>query len=179
LVDLGKKIDPVYIRPNEIPKEGLTLRCDLPAIQMDLNSTGVELKNIISVDLAIEKFQELVTIEGEIFTTLFLECGRCLSEFTQPLKVAIHSQFLSDGEGQTEDESYDGSLEIHFYSGETIDLESLIRENVILALPFRPLCRESCLGLCNRCGSNLNNGPCGCEAEKPLGPFSILQDYFS
>jgi len=167
------------IRLNEIPINGLTFRCDLPAVHMDLTSPGVKLNEVIAVDLVIEKYQEIVKIEGEIFTSLLLECGRCLNDFTQPIKVVIRSQFFPKEEGQTEDESYDRSLEVHFYSGETIDLENLIRENVILALPFRPLCQESCLGLCNRCGSNLNGGPCGCQTEKPAGSFSILHDYFS
>ncbi len=168
------------IRLNEIPSNGLTLRFDLPTFDLDLDSTGVVFSQTIAVDLSVEKLQDLVQIEGEISTSLTLECGRCVSQFQEPMRIEIHAHYLPEKEGeQMEDESLDDSIEVDYYSEGMIDIDKLVRENLILASPFRPLCREDCMGLCNQCGKNLNGGPCGCEVEKPGGPFSRLNDYFS
>ena len=57
-----------------------------------------------------------------------------------------------------------------YYEGEEIDLTPLVHEQALLALPTRPLCTEGCRGLCPRCGTNLNAGPCGCPAGPRDGP---------
>jgi len=56
-------------------------------------------------------------------------------------------------------------LEFSLYEGEEVDLGPLIREQVLLALPTRPLCRDDCRGLCPQCGINLNHAECGCRVE--------------
>jgi uncharacterized protein len=65
-------------------------------------------------------------------------------------------------------------LDLDFYTGEVIDLESIIREQIILTLPLKPLCSEDCRGLCTRCGVNLNQERCACKAETAAGPLAGL-----
>jgi len=60
------------------------------------------------------------------------------------------------------------------YEGDEIDLTPLVHEQIILALPTRPLCGESCRGLCPRCGANLNAGACGCPAAPPDPRLAVL-----
>ena len=76
-----------------------------------------------------------------------------------------------DDEGvQLEEED----LDLYPYVGEAIDLEPLVREQVIRAVPYAPLCKEDCKGLCAQCGADLNQGPCRCE--KPIDPrFEALK----
>jgi uncharacterized protein len=66
---------------------------------------------------------------------------------------------LEDGDEPpvTEDD-----LDVYPYDEDQVDLEPLLREQVILAVPFAPLCREDCKGLCSQCGSDLNEGACDC-----------------
>ena len=59
-------------------------------------------------------------------------------------------------------------LDLFAYDGEHIDLEPLFREQFVLAVPYAPLCREDCQGLCSQCGINKNSGTCTCE--KPIDP---------
>jgi uncharacterized protein len=61
-------------------------------------------------------------------------------------------------------------LALSYYEGEEIDLTPLVHEQIILALPTRPLCGEACRGLCPRCGANLNAAPCGCPTAPPADP---------
>src|SRR4029077_14778902 len=79
-----------------------------------------------------------------------------------------------DGDLRAED------LEFSLYEGEEVNLTPLIREQMLLALPTRPMCREDCRGLCPQCGANLNERDCGCDRETVQGRFadarfSVLQ----
>ena len=65
-------------------------------------------------------------------------------------------------------------LALSYYEGDEIDLTPLVHEQTILALPTRPLCRETCRGLCPRCGANLNSGACGCPAAPPDARLAVL-----
>ena len=59
-------------------------------------------------------------------------------------------------------------LDVFPFDGERIDLEPLFREQFVLAVPYAPLCREDCKGLCPQCGIDRNTGTCTCE--KPIDP---------
>jgi uncharacterized protein len=65
--------------------------------------------------------------------------------------------------------------DIYQYSGDHLELAPMLREQLILASPMHPLCQDDCLGLCTRCGKDLNEGPCLCPAESRGGPFDILR----
>jgi uncharacterized protein len=55
-----------------------------------------------------------------------------------------------------------------------IDLDDIIRQQLLLALPMKKLCSEQCKGMCLRCGANLNQNACGCDGEPQDSPFAIL-----
>ena len=65
-------------------------------------------------------------------------------------------------------------LEVGFYSGTEIILDTFFTELISLALPLQPLCGEECRGLCPSCGADRNRIDCGCEEEKPPSPFAVL-----
>jgi uncharacterized protein len=66
--------------------------------------------------------------------------------------------------------------EIGYYQGEGLLLEDALREQVLLALPLKVICREDCKGLCPHCGANLNDGQCSC-ADPPEDPrWTALKD---
>jgi uncharacterized protein len=71
----------------------------------------------------------------------------------------------ADSEGA---EVRDEDLDTFAFDGEKIDLEPVFREQFVLAVPFAPLCREDCKGLCPQCGIDRNSGTCSCE--KPIDP---------
>jgi uncharacterized protein len=65
--------------------------------------------------------------------------------------------------GPDEAEMQDKDAEIAFYEGDGVELEDILREQVLLAVPIKTVCREECKGLCPQCGKNLNTGECQCE----------------
>ena len=104
---------------------------------------------------------------GGLQTTLRLSCGRCLEPFPFPVDVTFdllylpHSENVGEGEAEVEDDD----MTTAYYRDEQIDLGQLLREQFYLVLPMKPLCRESCRGLCPECGTNLNTGTCSCVRE--------------
>jgi len=111
------------------------------------------------------------TFEGD----LTVACSRCV----EPVKLEIDEKllvtFMPKAEMPADDAVDDEGAEVPAedldlfpYEGEYIDLEPLFREQFVLAVPYAPLCREDCKGLCPQCGTNLNTGTCACE--KPIDP---------
>jgi uncharacterized protein len=92
-------------------------------------------------------------------------CARCAEEFDatsdRPFRFVLSPKAIGYGDDQLRAED----LEFSLYEGDQVDLSPLIREQVILALPTRPLCQEDCSGLCPHCGANLNRTECGCRIE--------------
>lgn len=104
--------------------------------------------------------------EGGLHAATTATCARCAEEFAAPSDR--HFRFVlapkAVGFGQEKD-LRDEDLEFSLYDGDQVDLSPLIREQFLLALPTRPLCRDDCRGLCPKCGINLNHAQCDCTVE--------------
>ena len=98
-------------------------------------------------------------LEGTASTELDLTCDRCCKPFTREKTVVLDSLLATQLENE---ESED---EIILLEGEAADLDEVASTAFILAMDTIHLCSEDCKGLCSRCGSNLNNGPCGCKPD--------------
>jgi uncharacterized metal-binding protein YceD (DUF177 family) len=119
-----------------------------------------------------EDFLLRANLRGEIETT----CARCL----EPAQVAINTPlavtFVSTEADKTDD---DEDPDVIALKGAEIDVGEEVRDEIVLAMPINPLCREACRGLCSVCGGNLNVTACGCKADgaatgaKP-GAFAAL-----
>ena len=98
------------------------------------------------------------------------ECASCLSEFELEVPVifsiTLKPKFAKSGDMPEDFELTREDLEECFYRGDAIDLEEVLREQIILALPMYPRCNESCRGLCPVCGVNLNELSCSCKREE-------------
>jgi DUF177 domain-containing protein len=104
--------------------------------------------------------------EGRFVARVGATCARCADDFDAPCDRHFRFMLSPKSVGyEAEDNLRADDLEFSLYEGEQVDLSPLIREQLILALPTRALCREDCRGLCPRCGANLNQGECGCRAE--------------
>ena len=101
---------------------------------------------------------------GRVQSTLTLICGRCLEETPFPVDLPFDLLYLPHHEnvGEGEVEVEDDDLTAAYYRDDQIDLGQLVVEQLLLAVPMKPLCRESCRGLCPDCGTNLNTATCSC-----------------
>ncbi len=110
-------------------------------------------------DLKAESVVEGILVSGTLRADATLECARCLKAFDTDLSVDVCELFVAPShEAQADEDSYR-------VAGTDIDLEPMVRDTVVLAMPFSPLCRPDCLGLCERCGGDRNAGECSCPPE--------------
>jgi DUF177 domain-containing protein len=107
----------------------------------------------VQIDVLLESLVEGILVSGPIWGTITYWCARCLRSFREGFHLEV-TELFARGASEDDDEYplVDGA----------IDLEQMIRDNVLLSMPFAPLCRPDCLGLCERCGGDRNLGECSC-----------------
>jgi uncharacterized protein len=119
-----------------------------------------------------------IRLRGRFSAGLELQCARCL----EPVRQDVSRQFellyrpLGVDAGRDELSVSDAEAEIGYYQGEGILLEDVLREQVLLALPLRTICREACKGLCPQCGKNLNQEQCSCAVPVEDPRWAALKD---
>lgn len=121
----------------------------------------------LDVDLTYYRSHSDLFFHGSFGGTFEGRCSRCLSHYTFALEKQFEFVLSPDPSraGKKIGELSRDELGLSYYSTEEINLTPLIREQVLLALPTRPLCAEDCLGLCGGCGANLNVEPCRCSGS--------------
>ena len=131
----------------------------------------------LRVRVKASKVRDKYLLAGRISGAVFLKCDRCLEAFRSDLEIPFSVFLVSpkSEQGEAEVELLDEDLEVDFIHGETIDLDTRIKEQIFLSLPMKSVCKEECLGLCPLCGGNLNEGPCQCSQRKTNPGFSKLE----
>jgi uncharacterized protein len=123
---------------------------------------GIEVLSVpegapVELDLRLEAVMEGVLLTGTAQAALEGECARCLEPIRDDIEVTFQELFvyddIRDAEGAEEDD------EVSMLQDDLLDLEPLLRDAVVLALPFQPLCEDDCPGLCAECGARLKDEP--------------------
>jgi len=108
-----------------------------------------------------------VLVRGALHTEVQLTCSRCLSLFNHPVTLNIEEEYIPTVDvisgALLSSPEEPGSFPIDAH--QVIDLTEAMRQYAVLATPIKPLCREDCAGLCQNCGHNLNQEPCGCSPQ--------------
>ena len=105
-----------------------------------------------------------VFVNGHVDTRAQVECDRCL----QPIEIAVNADFAleyitgPDYESSAAVELTEEELSVAVFDGEAIDVDEIVKEQILLAVPTRMLCREDCKGICPECGVDRNTGDCTC-----------------
>lgn len=110
----------------------------------------------LELDLRLESVTEGVLVTARVTAPLHGECARCLDPITDELAVDVVELFAYPASTTDETTTAD---EVHRIENELIDLEPVVRDAVVLGLPWTPLCRPDCPGLCPTCGERLENLP--------------------
>ncbi len=127
----------------------------------------------VELDLRLEAVVEGVLVTGTARAGLVGECVRCLAEVDDTIDSDLTELFVyDDGKDEAADDEDDETSRLQ---GDLLDLEPVLRDAVVLALPFQPLCREDCPGLCAECGARLADDP-EHQHEEPVDPrWAALQ----
>lgn len=151
--------------------KGLPMREALGAPEGDPEAGGGKLE----VELYAEGSHAFAA--GTFKGWVTVACSRCVDPVRLDIDEKVRITFMPPSEMPAEDEAPtdeegvelgEEDLDTFPFDGEIVDLEPYLREQIVLAVPFAPLCREDCKGLCPQCGTDWNSGTCGCE--KPVDP---------
>ena len=133
--------------------------------EVELEEEGARLIADAAVEGGATRKGEQVRLRGTIKTEVELLCDRCAAPRDAPLAVEFDTSFIPQEVEAGKEENVEllpEDLGLSAYEGDAVDLDELVREQILLALPSRHLCREDCKGLCQKCGANLNDGHCSC-----------------
>ncbi len=163
----------MLINISDIPEDGLQKKLELTVNVNDHQDTA-------NVFIKISKLGKMIFAEGSIQISATLTCSRCLNDYSYPLDLTFNEEYTPDrvSDEEKEYELTEKDLKLDFISDEKIDITELITEQVLLAVPMKPLCGSECPGLCQVCGKNLKEGACSCKVDKVdprLAPLELLK----
>jgi uncharacterized protein len=121
----------------------------------------------IDYQIFFKRQNQRIQAQGKIRTAISLVCVRCLEQFELRINssfdiILFPKELVDQRSTALEDED----LEYIFYENDQIDLEKILSEQVNLFIPFKPVCKAECKGICPSCGASLNRGACACDQEK-------------
>ncbi len=150
---------PLFVEVAELLRQpGTSKRVEITA---EVPGLGLPLGHVdapLELALALESLVEGLLVRGAVRGVYELECRRCLRSFDSSFDVHVTEVMAYDRQG--------GSEEGYAVSGDHVDLEPVVRDAVMLAMPLNPLCMPDCRGLCPSCGANRNEIDCGHRAER-------------
>ncbi len=111
-------------------------------------------------------------LEADASFSLIMPCDRCLEEVVVPFSYTVSRMADFDEEEKEEPE------EQAYIEEYTLDVDTLVRDELFVHMPMKVLCKPDCKGICNRCGANLNHGTCGCDVTELDPRMAVIRDIF-
>ncbi len=155
----------------------------------EIKDTGFRPDGPAPLRVKLQKTGSGVLLRGSTEVAVHTPCRRCLADVHLRVPVTFTLNLVSraalcGGEDGADDEQVEraGSFDLEradeeLFDGKTIDLDPLVREQVLLALPMHAVCGEDCKGLCGTCGQNLNEGQCGCAQTQVDPRLAALKNF--
>lgn len=109
-----------------------------------------------------------VLVNGHIDARAQVECDRCLQTVEAPVSADFALEYITGSEYESSDvaELTEAEMSVSVFDGEAIDVDEIVKEQILLAVPTRMLCREDCKGICPQCGIDKNTGECQCVIDE-------------
>lgn len=173
---------PLEIRVDTLPHEGREISFHFPPEDVDaeLRERGVSevrLRGDLTGKARMHRSGADVYVIGGLSAPVRLGCVRCLEPFDAEAAGEFHLTFSSEVKAEDDGEERDltpEELDVEPLGGDALDLAEIVAEQFLLALPPYPVCRESCKGLCPRCGADKNKAACACDREAVDPRFAAL-----
>lgn len=173
------RIDSLKERPRKLvieePVESFPELCELAAQEK------VTFRGKVNAELTAVLVGALVEVEGSLSCSMALPCSRCLCPVEQRLEVPVALTFsrleTRAADAGEEHELTEDEVGLITFEGESIDLRLQLEQELIMALPQHPLCRDDCAGLCPVCGAELNGDGCGCAPPVFHAGLAALRNF--
>lgn len=174
------------IEPKRIPQDGLSMEHRMQANDFEILKSLIakgeaEFTDTIGIKLSIMPRKDLIQVDGSVRVRVRITCSRCAENYDAQLRRQFslsYSRNIPQDLHRDETEGIELTAQqigLILYQGDEIDLRDALAEQVVLALPYKPICRQDCKGLCQNCGANLNQDVCQCESDPKGGPFEVLK----
>ena len=177
----------MQVEVHHIPSHGLEMAsredaAQFPALKELTDNGECEFIEPIAVQLTLKPMRDFLRVEGSLSSLIRQPCVRCLETFDHRLKSRFTLNYSKEIPKDLHQNNKEGieltaqQIGIVFYEGDKIDFSPSIQEQIVLAIPLKPLCRQSCMGLCSQCGQDLNKSECQCDTQASNGPFDVLKN---
>src|SRR5215467_13897356 len=132
---------------------------------LDLEDDSARLVKPVAGKIRFRRTNQGILADGHVQAEVEMTCVRCLEPYTSTISFRLEEEFYPTVDVVTGIYLPDAENELIFPidHNHQLDLREAIRQNLLLALPMQPLCKEDCAGLCPQCGKNLNEGLCNCQ----------------
>jgi uncharacterized protein len=136
-------------------------------VEDNLDILGEGVSNTVKGTVNLTRTNRGILVQGKLETKVPIECSRCLNTFECPLSVEVEEEYfpIIDVNSGTALEIPDELDSFKIDEHHILDLTEVIRQNALLAIPMKPLCREDCPGFCPDCGQDLTKGECKCSTD--------------
>jgi uncharacterized protein len=148
----------------------LDIKFEGPLEELNTIGTDIKFENPVNFFGQIEKDGDNLKLSGQLRVNYVTLCFRCLVEVKGSLDLIVNEKFI------TGDKLED--IEAYAYEGKFIELDKMLIDNIILNIPMKQLCSETCKGLCQWCGSDLNEKSCDCKDDDINPNLEVLKNYF-
>ncbi len=167
----------MQIQLDEVEKGGEFAQTYQPG-DLSLDESDLRLSGPAQIRGRIRRKGEEVELIGELSAPVEAVCARCLQPVPVPIAAQLSERFVPAVSWRNEEqhELIEEDLNLAVFNGESIELDELVREEILLAMPAQVLCREDCLGLCPVCGIDRNVSQCDCESRQTDARWGALKD---
>ncbi|PWT93262.1 MAG: hypothetical protein C5B55_04900 [Blastocatellia bacterium] len=147
--------------------------------ELDLADERIRLAGPVSVIGRVKRSGAEVLIDGKVDTVIEVDCDRCLKVIEMPVDAQFSVEYLSkhDYEAGQAAEIGEDEMGVSVFEGDSIDVDEIVREQILLFVPARAICTENCKGICSACGTDLNVNDCGCVTEEVDPRWAALKNF--
>ena len=131
--------------------------------------SDVDFTEPITVTGYVKNMAGYMVLSANVKVTYHTMCARCAEPVSSILEISFEKDIASSGEVSEDNDDY------IIIEDKKLDLLPPVEEEIMLEMPSRTLCKEDCLGLCQKCGKNLNEGDCSCEKKEVDPRLAILK----
>ncbi|MER3522974.1 MAG: hypothetical protein C4326_02630 [Ignavibacteria bacterium] len=133
-------------------------------VQPEVLELGTAFHHTVVVETTLDKSPNQILVTSSIRTVGTFACDRCVSDFEEELTPSYRLFYMMEGAETAHLDPVE--FQMLSPSQNIIDIADDVRQTLLLAIPLKLLCKESCKGLCPHCGKNLNSGACSCKEEE-------------
>jgi len=149
---------------------------DEDASSLEISMEGGRLVSPLAVSLDAVRTGDEIYLTGRASVRAFFECARCLDEFPCVIEGPIQAVVMIGDEASGSGEDEEGVVRVA-RGAKSLDLADLVRTELLVRVPLKPLCKTGCRGLCPKCGANLNKGTCSCETGNHDSRWDALKRF--